>query len=397
MAALDTADRQEGELAQAKSVAAEGQDRHAARADAGVQGHGSQVARRAGPADLADRSGRAIHGDQRPGQRDRRLQRPDRRRRRAPPDRGPRRDQCRQRPRSAREHGAARPRPPWAWTRSMCWPTAATSPARRSWPARRLGVTPYVPKPLTSGAKAEGRFGKQDFVYVAEQDVYRCPAGQPLTRRMTTVEKGMTLHRYWDRASCADLSAEAPMHDRARSGASRAGSMRRSSTPCRSGWTARPSACASARATVEHPFGTIKAWMGATHFLTEAARERPNRDEPPRPGLQSEACDRHPRRPAPDRGHAGLIGPAIPDAENRNQLLRQTSAASPQPPSHTASVGKRTWPRHAAIAAFDPQADVVWAGRDVRFQGVSSSSTGQRNTVCSLLAGVSKPKVFRGR
>ncbi len=25
------------------------------------------------------------------------------------------------------------------------------------------GVTPLVPKPLTSGAKADGRFGKQDF------------------------------------------------------------------------------------------------------------------------------------------------------------------------------------------------------------------------------------------
>jgi len=39
-----------------------------------------------------------------------------------------------------------------------------------------IGVTPYVPKPLTSGSKAKGRFGKQDFVYLAD-DVYRCPAG----------------------------------------------------------------------------------------------------------------------------------------------------------------------------------------------------------------------------
>ena len=65
-----------------------------------------------------------------------------------------------------------------------------------------LGVTPFVPEPLTSGAKASGRFGKQDFVYLPEQDVYRCPAGSLLPRHMTTVEKGMTLHRYWDRASC---------------------------------------------------------------------------------------------------------------------------------------------------------------------------------------------------
>jgi Transposase DDE domain len=65
-----------------------------------------------------------------------------------------------------------------------------------------LGVTPYVPKPLTSGAKADGRFGKQDFVYEPEGDVYRCPAGQRLPWRMTTVEKGMTMHSYWDQASC---------------------------------------------------------------------------------------------------------------------------------------------------------------------------------------------------
>jgi hypothetical protein len=65
-----------------------------------------------------------------------------------------------------------------------------------------LGVTPYVPKPLTSNAKAEGRFGKQDFTYLPDQDVYRCPAGALLPHHMTTVERGMTLHRYWDRASC---------------------------------------------------------------------------------------------------------------------------------------------------------------------------------------------------
>jgi hypothetical protein len=48
-----------------------------------------------------------------------------------------------------------------------------------------IGVTPYVPKPLTSGSKAKGRFGKQDFVYLADDDVYRCPAGETLTRRFT--------------------------------------------------------------------------------------------------------------------------------------------------------------------------------------------------------------------
>jgi hypothetical protein len=54
-----------------------------------------------------------------------------------------------------------------------------------------IGVTPYVPKPLTLGSKAKGRFGKQDFVYLADDDVYRCPAGKTLTRRFTSVEDGI--------------------------------------------------------------------------------------------------------------------------------------------------------------------------------------------------------------
>ena len=63
-----------------------------------------------------------------------------------------------------------------------------------------VGITPFVPKPLTSGSKAVGRFGKQDFVYVAEDNTYRCPAGQRLTWRFASVEDGMTLHSYWTSA-----------------------------------------------------------------------------------------------------------------------------------------------------------------------------------------------------
>ena len=54
------------------------------------------------------------------------------------------------------------------------------------------GVIPLVPKPMTSGAKAEGRFSKADFIYIAKEDVYRCPAGQLAKYRMTTVERGLT-------------------------------------------------------------------------------------------------------------------------------------------------------------------------------------------------------------
>ncbi len=76
----------------------------------------------------------------------------------------------------------------------------------------QAGVTPYVPKPLTSGAKADGRFGKPDFVYDPGQDAYRCPAGETLSRRMTTLENGQTLHRYWNLSELPDVPAEASVH-----------------------------------------------------------------------------------------------------------------------------------------------------------------------------------------
>jgi len=57
------------------------------------------------------------------------------------------------------------------------------------------GIMVTLPKPMTSGAKAAGRFGKQDFVYVAAANVYRCPAGERLTYHYTNVEDGKTLRR----------------------------------------------------------------------------------------------------------------------------------------------------------------------------------------------------------
>jgi len=58
-------------------------------------------------------------------------------------------------------------------------------------------MTLLVPKPLTSNSKADGRFDRRDFVYIAAGDAYRCPAGQRPIKRFTTIERGMTLNRYW--------------------------------------------------------------------------------------------------------------------------------------------------------------------------------------------------------
>jgi hypothetical protein len=62
------------------------------------------------------------------------------------------------------------------------------------------GVTVYLPKPMTSGLLAKGRFGKQDFVYVAADDVYLCPSGEQLTYHYTNEEDGKTMRRYWTNA-----------------------------------------------------------------------------------------------------------------------------------------------------------------------------------------------------
>lgn len=130
----------------------------------------------------------------------------------------------------------------------------------------QAGVTPYVPEPLTSGAKADGRFGKQDFAYVPEEDAYRCPGGSLLRRHMTTVERGLTLHRYWDRASCQACALKPQCTPSVERRITRweheavIDAMQRR-------MDLAPHAMRARRRTVEHPFGTIKAWMGHTHFL----------------------------------------------------------------------------------------------------------------------------------
>jgi transposase len=132
----------------------------------------------------------------------------------------------------------------------------------------QIGVTPYVPRPLTSGAKADGRFGKQDFVYLPEDDAYRCPAGQRLGWRMTTQEKGLNLHRYWNLSSCPACPLKAqctPSKERRitrweHEAVIDAMQRRMDLTPY---------AMRARRRIVEHPFGTIKAWMGHTHMLTK--------------------------------------------------------------------------------------------------------------------------------
>jgi uncharacterized small protein (DUF1192 family) len=128
------------------------------------------------------------------------------------------------------------------------------------------GITVMLPKPLPSRAKAEGRFGKQDFVYDATDDVYRCPAGERLTYRYSWEEHGKQMHRYWT-SLCGKCSLKAQCTP---------GRQRRISRweheavleAVQARLDKNPDAMRVRRSTAEHPFGTIKGWMGWTHFLT---------------------------------------------------------------------------------------------------------------------------------
>jgi len=126
-------------------------------------------------------------------------------------------------------------------------------------------VTVTLPKPQTSNNKLRGRFVKSDFRYVASKDVYICPAGETLKFYYTNEEKGLTLRRYWTNA-CASCAIKSKCTT---------GAQRRITRwehehvleDVQRRLDENPQAMRVRRETVEHPFGTLKARMGATHFL----------------------------------------------------------------------------------------------------------------------------------
>ena len=134
----------------------------------------------------------------------------------------------------------------------------------------QAGITTYIPKSETSNAKAHGRFDRKDFHYQASDDEYQCPAGERLPKRMTTIEKGRTLHRYWS-SNCKGCR------------------LKEQCTPSKERRVTRweheavleavqkrlnqnPDAMTIRKSTVEHPYGTIKSWMGSSHFLMKGLK-----------------------------------------------------------------------------------------------------------------------------
>lgn len=126
------------------------------------------------------------------------------------------------------------------------------------------GVPVTVSKPNTSNAGAEGRFDKADFVYVPDEDTYVCPAGERLTYHFTSELDGKLMRSYWTTACAA-----CPVKKKCTTGKERR--VRRWEHEAILERVQRrlddnPSKIPLRSKTVEHPFGTIKAWMGATHF-----------------------------------------------------------------------------------------------------------------------------------
>jgi transposase len=129
----------------------------------------------------------------------------------------------------------------------------------------KAGIIVTVPKPMTSNAKAEGRFGKEDFSYVAQEDAYVCHAGEKLIYHYTNEENGLVMRRYWTNAcqSCA-------IKHRCTTGKERRITRYEHEyvlEAVQKRLDKNPQAMRQRRETAEHPFGTLKMRMGATHFL----------------------------------------------------------------------------------------------------------------------------------
>ena len=132
------------------------------------------------------------------------------------------------------------------------------------------GITPYVPKPDRSTARNSGHFPKSEFQYDAATDTYRCPAGERLApRHRESVGKSRTgtyVVNYVNRAACRGCG----LRERCTNTYRTVTRFENESTLERMAerLAARPEVMHRRRKSVEHPFESIKQWMGQGAFLT---------------------------------------------------------------------------------------------------------------------------------
>jgi len=130
---------------------------------------------------------------------------------------------------------------------------------------QQAGINALVPKSYTSNNLAKGQFDKRDFHYIPEKDEYRCPAGERAIWRYSGEQDGMIQHRYWASACPrCPLKAQCTTGDYRRIGRWEHEAVLEA---MQSRLEKMPDAARIRRQTAEHVFGTLKSWMGATHFL----------------------------------------------------------------------------------------------------------------------------------
>ena len=125
-------------------------------------------------------------------------------------------------------------------------------------------IAAYIPKSRTSNNEARGFFGKQDFIYKPHDDEYECPAGGRLTRRTRAHQGELIVYRYW-----SSVCQTCPLKSRCTTGKERRVSRWEHEEVLdrvQARLDLHPKAMTVRQATVEHPFGTIKSWMGSNHF-----------------------------------------------------------------------------------------------------------------------------------
>jgi len=131
----------------------------------------------------------------------------------------------------------------------------------------RAGVAAVVPKPMTSNNAAAGFFDKRDFVYDDKADEYRCPAGSIAIYRFTAEEAGKIQHKHWS-SDCQQCHLKPQCTNSKERRISR-WEHEDMLEVAQKRLEGAPEAMRLRRQTVEHVFGTLKSWMGSTHFLTK--------------------------------------------------------------------------------------------------------------------------------
>lgn len=130
------------------------------------------------------------------------------------------------------------------------------------------GVLPYVPKTQTSGNAKRGLFTVQDFIYDAENDRYACPAGEFLTKGKIRSDRRDDMDHYRNLTAFLTCGLK-PQCTTDKVKRQKRWEHEAVLDRMQARLDRMPEAMIIRRQTVEHPFGTLKAWMGSTHFLTK--------------------------------------------------------------------------------------------------------------------------------